>query len=266
VFGDTELARATENCDRLRVMSRVAHASSCALFERVGVRPGMHCLDLGCGTGEAARELARRVGRAGRVVAVDRDDGALELARREGGELPQIEWRAADVRELSGPPEFDVVYARFVLSELSDPAGALAGWRSLLRPGGALVIEDIDASRSFCYPPESAFERYQKLRTAISRARGVDPTIGPRLFTLLTAARFSSLHIDLTQRAAAAGDVKLLAPLTLQWIAPLAIDQGHADPEEIERLLVALRAIANDRQRVMGAEAVFQVWGRALTH
>jgi ubiquinone/menaquinone biosynthesis C-methylase UbiE len=51
-----------------------------ALFDRVGIREGARCVDVGCGGGHVSRELARRVGASGSVVGIDLDAALLELA------------------------------------------------------------------------------------------------------------------------------------------------------------------------------------------
>jgi ubiquinone/menaquinone biosynthesis C-methylase UbiE len=59
-----------EGRERLRVLSRVMHATTSSLFDRLGLRDGLACLDAGCGGGDATLEIARRVGPRGtpRVV------------------------------------------------------------------------------------------------------------------------------------------------------------------------------------------------------
>ena len=65
--------------ERLRILARVLHSSTAALFERLGVGDGMVCLDIGCGGGDVTLELARRVGPRGRVVGADIDETTLAL-------------------------------------------------------------------------------------------------------------------------------------------------------------------------------------------
>ena len=69
--------------ERLRILARVMRPSTLALLARVGVRPGMHCLDVGCGGGDVTADLARLVGGEGRVVGFDLDEVKLEIARAE---------------------------------------------------------------------------------------------------------------------------------------------------------------------------------------
>lgn len=95
--------------------------------------------DLACGTGSLT---ALVVGLGHRVVGVDLADGMLERARaKTTGHSRQVTFRLGDV----GDPPFepgsqDVILARHILWTLPDPKSALACWRSLLRPGGRLLL------------------------------------------------------------------------------------------------------------------------------
>jgi SAM-dependent methyltransferase len=68
---------------RLRVLSRVMRPTTLSLLDRAGIRPGMECLEVGCGSGDLAFDLAQMVGAGGRVVATDVDEIKLRLARQE---------------------------------------------------------------------------------------------------------------------------------------------------------------------------------------
>src|SRR5690349_21445272 len=86
--------------ERLRILARVLHAGTGALFDRLGVGAGLRCLDAGCGGGDVALELARRVGPHGWVIGVDLDATKLDLARREAFEqgITNVEFRPLDIR------------------------------------------------------------------------------------------------------------------------------------------------------------------------
>src|ERR1700752_626656 len=56
---------------RLEVLSRLMLPTTLSLLDRAGFRPGMNCLEIGCGSGDVAFDLAGIVGPAGRVVATD---------------------------------------------------------------------------------------------------------------------------------------------------------------------------------------------------
>ena len=88
-----------EGRERLKVLSRVMRARTLSLLNQTGIRRGMDCLEVGCGSGDLAFDLARIVGAGGRVVATDIDEVKLELARREAEQqqLTNLEFRLADI-------------------------------------------------------------------------------------------------------------------------------------------------------------------------
>jgi ubiquinone/menaquinone biosynthesis C-methylase UbiE len=60
-----------EGRERLRILGRVMHPTTRALLDRVALREGMTCLDVGCGGGDVTLEIARIVGPAGHVLGID---------------------------------------------------------------------------------------------------------------------------------------------------------------------------------------------------
>ncbi|MBY8864584.1 class I SAM-dependent methyltransferase [Streptomyces sennicomposti] len=94
-------------------------------------------LDLGCGTGSLS-QLAAEQGH--RVTGVDLSEAMIERARAKLAGRDAVFLPGDAARPPVGERRFDVVLVRHVLWALSDPAGALGHWRSLLRPSGRLVL------------------------------------------------------------------------------------------------------------------------------
>ncbi|MBX3027252.1 methyltransferase domain-containing protein [bacterium] len=251
--------------DRLRILGRVVAPTTRALLERAGVGPGMACLDVGCGGGDSTAELARLVAPDGRVVAIDADAAAVDLARRTAAArgLAHVEFRVGLAGEGATAPEFDVGYARFLLTHLRDPAAAVAWMRAHLRPGGVLVLEDIDFRGHFCHPANAAFDRYTALYAAVVQSAGADPFIGPRLPDLLRAAGCEAVAMQVVQPAGFDPDVKVMAAITTEGIAARAAAAGLATRAELASLAEALHAFARDPHSVMSLPRIVQAWGRA---
>ncbi|MGK9236488.1 methyltransferase domain-containing protein [Inquilinus limosus] len=117
-------------------------------------------LDLGCGTGVAARVIARRPEIAGPITAID-ISGDLVARGRHAAEAEglggRIDFRVGDAHGLLDFADgaFDVVVMHTLISHVAEPATVLAEARRLLRPGGRLVVFDGDyASTTFATDAE----------------------------------------------------------------------------------------------------------------
>jgi SAM-dependent methyltransferase len=251
--------------ERLRLLSEVMGPSTLALLAEVGVPPGAVCLDLGCGGGDVTRELARLAGPKGRAVGVDLDEVKVDIARSESEErnVANVSFETRDVTRWAPEETFDVVYARFLLTHLVEPASLLAAVRPRVRKGGLAIVEDIDFRGHFAEPPCPALDRYVGLYSRCVRARGADPDIGPRLPGLLREAGFEDVRLRLTQPAALEGGVKLLTCVTLESIADAVVEEGLASEDELRATIEDLYAFARDPRTVIGGPRVFQAWGRA---
>lgn len=116
-------------------------------FERFGVQPGEHVLDLGCGAGRHAFELYRR---GAQVVAFDQsaadlaEVGAMFEAMKAEGEVPLgASARTVEGDALSLPfadGQFDRVIAAEILEHIPDDDRALGELHRVLAPGGMLAV------------------------------------------------------------------------------------------------------------------------------
>ncbi len=110
------------------------------------IQPGEQVLDVGCGTGTLAMEVARLVGRAGRVAGVD--PGTQQIARARAKATRRhvpIEFQIGMIEQLPFPDQsFDVVFSTLMMHHLPTPLKrqGLAEIARVLKPGGRLVIAD----------------------------------------------------------------------------------------------------------------------------
>ncbi|HLZ64126.1 MAG TPA: methyltransferase domain-containing protein [Ktedonosporobacter sp.] len=110
------------------------------------IQPGEQVLDVGCGTGTLAMEVARIVGRAGRVVGVDPGLQQIARARSKAAQLHlPIDFQIGMIEQLPFPDQtFDVVLSTLMMHHLPAPLKrqGLAEIARVLKPGGRLVIAD----------------------------------------------------------------------------------------------------------------------------
>lgn len=129
----------------------------------LGVAPGEHVLDVGCGSGAATRTLAERVAPAGRVTGVDPSGALLKITRElvdKAGFGRFIELQEGDCRALPfSDASFDAVLAATALSHIPDPKRALAEMVRVTRPGGRVGVFDVDGDLTLFAHPDRELTR-----------------------------------------------------------------------------------------------------------
>src|SRR5262249_34525939 len=162
-----------------------------------------------------------------------------------------VEFHQADAVICREEEAHDLVYARFVLTHLSEPEKCLNAMVRACRSKGLLVIEDIDFTGSFCYAHCVAYQTYTDLYQHVVQRRGGDPNIGPKLPGMLRKAGAAEIQVNVVQPTHIEGDGKLIASITMTRIADSVISEGLATEAEVEQVIDELNDAAADSEFVM---------------
>jgi SAM-dependent methyltransferase len=164
------------------------------------IQPGWRCLEAGAGRGSIARFLSEKVGGSGEVIAAD-----IDLAPSDGVTLPHGRFIRHNIlvdslAPLGGEGTFDLVHARFLLQHIYDHQDlAIQRMIELLKPGGWLVIEDLEAATmGGADPYHPLTEPYDQVIAgsvaAMRASRAVDPTPGRALIPRFHRAGLTELR------------------------------------------------------------------------
>jgi SAM-dependent methyltransferase len=109
------------------------------LIRSLELKPGMHILDAGCGTGEALTWLSSEVAPSGRVVGIDLAAAHLAVARMHAS--PTIQIHQADLFDAPlAPASFDLVWCVNTINHLANPVDGVNHLAKFLRRGGRLAL------------------------------------------------------------------------------------------------------------------------------
>lgn len=113
-------------------------------LDRLGLREGWRCADIGAGGGDVTVALAHVVGRDGRVYAVDKDPQRRDQVAKAAAAAAQAQVVALTQagEDLLLPEPLDLAFCRFVLLHVVDPLAVLARMGGAVRPGGWVVAQE----------------------------------------------------------------------------------------------------------------------------
>jgi SAM-dependent methyltransferase len=172
-----------------------------ALLALAAPRAGERVLDVGCGCGATTLELARAVGPAGRVAALDISAPMLAegQTRAEAAGITNVDWLQADAAKaaLDG---YDLLASNFGLMFFGDPVAAFAHMRTAASPGArmAFVCWRPLAENPWMEVPMHAVSRHLPPRPKPNpQAPGMFAFADPeRVFQILTAAGWAPPRLD----------------------------------------------------------------------
>jgi ubiquinone/menaquinone biosynthesis C-methylase UbiE len=195
---DYALALSETEVARYRRMAEQALEGERDAWLAAGIVEGAIVADVGCGPGAVSILLADLVGTTGCVWAVERDSEALDQARtlatRAGAANLRFVCAEASATGLDSG-SLDVVMMRHVLAHNGGREQLIVDHlASLVRPGGAVYLADIEATGGRMWPPQpemtEMWERYGEFQAR----RGNDLSVGLRLGALLRAAGLESVE------------------------------------------------------------------------
>jgi len=209
----------------------------------IGVGPGWTCLEIAGGGGSITKWLCDRVGPKGHVLATDINTRFLDAMAE-----PNLEVRVHDITSDDLPEQsFDVIHARLLLEHLSGRDVALKQMVSALKPGGWVLIEDLDWGGMLAkppavvaYPPDRTRPNIKVWRALLKVmiANGYDPEYGRKLPHLLTDAGLEDVSADIRGPLLRGGTPgSTAATFSVIMLRDRFIEMGLLTEREINRFL-----------------------------
>lgn len=174
---------------RLAELNRLTNA---AFIEFLQVKPGMKVLEVGSGLGLLAAAVAATAPGV-EVIGVERSPEQLAAATA----APGVSFVEGDAHSLSFPDgSFDLVYCRYVLEHVGDPARVVSEMARVTRLGGRIAVQENDITLNRFDPPCPTFDRVWAAFARHQADLGGDALIGRRLYRLFHAAGLRDIRLS----------------------------------------------------------------------
>ncbi|WP_432164241.1 SAM-dependent methyltransferase [Streptomyces tendae] len=265
------LGRSEREYMRLMVQSRLMRPWTERYMRAAGLRPGDRVLDLGSGVGDVSLLAASIVGPEGSVLGIERDADAIETARQrvEAERLSEIvRFEVADVNSLTVTEQFDAVVGRFFLVYQPDPVATVQRAAALLRPGGVLVLHEMDAGavNDMSWPPCPVYNDSVSLLFPVFAATGAHTYMGRMLAHTFLEAGLERPAVEIDTPVATGPDSPVLDWMarTVQSLEPMLAAEGLSLPAGVDfddLLPVWKRTITEQRAQFVGPSQ-YGAWAR----
>jgi ubiquinone/menaquinone biosynthesis C-methylase UbiE len=185
--------------ERLRAQALLHWDQEAATLTRFGLRDGMALLELGSGPGFVTEQLLHLIPNS-TITCLEIDSMLVERAKAylksSGGD--RLRFVNASIMDTGLPDnQFDFAYARFLFQHLPDPTGAAREVLRVLKPGGMLVISDVDDTLTVFEPRLPEFELALARFAKAQAAQGGDRFVGRKLPRILERAGFRNPQLEL---------------------------------------------------------------------
>jgi len=185
------------------------------------IAPGMEVLSVGCGPGVilgAICALHPSIRGTGIDISPDRVADAI----RRNRDNPRVRFVCGDAHAMQFPAEsFDVVYCRMLLQYLQKKERAVAELVRACRPGGKVLLQDLDGQLLWHYPEDPALQHALEQVISALGQTGFDPFVGRKLFWLARKAGLTNLKVQVECYHLVAGEIP--PDVRQQWELKLEI-------------------------------------------
>lgn len=185
------------------------------------IRAGAHVLSVGCGPGVILRELCT-LDASIRATGLDISDERVQEAIQKNRQNGQANFVRGDAQAMDfASNSFDFVYSRMLLEYLKDKEGAVREMVRVCKPGGAVLLQDLDGQLLWHYPEDAVVQgTVEKVVRALALT-GFDPFVGRKLFSLAHRAGLRNIDVQVECYHLIAGEIE---PAILdQWELKLEI-------------------------------------------
>lgn len=238
---------------RYKLQARWTQSLRRYCYEQLDLTSARRVLDVGCGTGVLAEELAQHT--RARVHGLDLDRSHLALSVRH---VPMAYFTQGNAPSLPFPTAaFDLTLCHYLLLWVQDPVQVLKEMQRVTRPGGAvLALAEPDYGGRIDYPPELAsLGEWQQ--AALSR-QGANPHLGRGLSSIFHQAGLKSIVSGVlgSQWSGAPSDVEIES----EWLV-LRADLEDTVPHDKLEKLYQLDLTAWQRGERILFVPTFYAWG-----
>ncbi|RAH99343.1 hypothetical protein DLJ53_22675 [Acuticoccus sediminis] len=212
------------------------------------VRPGMHCVELGCGVGSSTQSIRQILGRTGTLTTVDQGVAFLDYTRQRLDQTGNdgVTFVHASAEYYAFPAELDLVFGRAVLHHTRDPWDVYARAAAALERGGFIIFQEPAMSAIFRHALPRGVESLWRWYIALGEQGGFHFDIGDDLARFATRAGLEIVEMAGYEPILVSDEDRSVYPKLLRVIGDQLLVAGLASREALEKVQDELEEAARE--------------------
>jgi SAM-dependent methyltransferase len=198
------------------------------------VKPGLNVLSVGCGPGVILQAVCSKHPSI-HGTGIDVSNARVQQAIDKHRSNPRLKFVRGDAHDIPFPSDsFDLVYSRMLFEYLADKQRAAAELVRVCRPGGTVLIQDLDGQLLWNYPEDPGLQRSIEAVVTGLAGTGFDPFVGRKLFTFAHNAGLNNIRVH---------------------VECYHLIAGEADPNILKQWELKLEIAVPQLERILGSES-----------
>jgi SAM-dependent methyltransferase len=236
------------------------------LLDQIDIQPGWRTVDIGCGPIGILDLLSQRVGKTGSVTGLEREQRFVAMAQSEISRrgLNNVKVVQADALNTGLPKaEFDLVHERLVMINVPKREALLQEMISLLRPGGTIVLEDVDDISYTCVPLHPSWTILLDTFHAAFHANGGNAFIGRELTRCLRDVGIRNIRTKIHVGTVGPGEYRRTHLLSLlDVLHDKVVGSGVLTETQLSEHRLALTDHLKNPDTLLIDKLLVQAWGQ----
>lgn len=251
---------------RLKLQSAIFEKETLQTLKLAGIKPGMRCLDLGCGTGHTSFLITELVGMKGKVVGLDVNRDSISICKKKAvvKDVNNVKFVVGDVYDTKlENSSFDFVFSRFLFQHLTDPKKVLKEMLRLTAREGIIATEELDHGLWLSYPPDPNLEKLRRVYVKLLKLSGSDPFVARKLYKLFLETSLKpnvgaySVCVPMNNNSS-----NMIGVLMAEILEEKILKNNLMSKTEFKQMLAGLREYAKRPDGLALYALAFRIWSK----
>ena len=249
---------------RLQIQASLFESFAREALIKAGLKPGMRCIDIGCGIGNVSKLMKEMVGKSGSVIGTDIEKKYVDYCNNNWKSL-NISFSQDDILNSNISGKFDIVYSRLMFVHLKNKLKAIKLMKEIVKKNGMIIIQELDHAPGswLSHPDKPSVEVLRKIYVKLIKKTGGDPFSGRKIYDLfLDEGLQTTLYCQVPILQMTQKPFSELGWMFADSLKSSILSNNFMTESQFEQLFDDLKEISKDKSCFVTYARFFTIFGK----